>query len=824
MKGDRKRRPAAGVRPEAITALQAFSRSAGVIAAAIGGVVLIGGWLFDMTRLRSIPLGSVSMKANTALGLVAGGIALWSLQEGAGGFRRGAGRFCAALTAVIGILTLAEYGLARNLGIDELLFSDRGVGAGLLPGRPSLNAALAFLLLGLAFLMLERRTRLGSHFADGFAVGAGFIALSGLVGLTIDREARGAFLPFSAIAVHTAIAILVLSVGLLAARPGRGVMRNESGGGAEGGASGTLRGVFVCALGLFLAATGTVWESFSLMQERDMRLASTHEVQANLNRLLSLVQDVETGARGFVITGDQAFLEPFESGVAALAQQQRRLDEMVRDEEMKSGVAALEPLIAERVRLARDSVELRQSQGFEAARKLEASGMGKVSMDAIRSHVSQLNERQRALLEQRFAAVRREVKYVTWLIAAVSCLSSAMLIVVFSLLFRENRLRREANLALLESEMLFRNFFELSPDLVCISDIVHGHFRRVNKAFSNVLGYSEEELLATPLMEFIHPDDWAETARVIAEQLDRGETVLSFENRYLRRDGEPVWLEWSAQPIQERGLSFGIARDITARRQAEMLIQQLSVESRERAVQLEQANRELETFSYSVSHDLRAPLRHIQGYVEMLTEALAGKLTGEAPRYLKTIRDASMEMAQLIDDLLAFSRAGRVEYSERRASLDTLVAGVLQKLERVRPDREVVWKIAPLPDVVGDPSMLKQVLANLLDNALKYSRGRNPAEIEIGCAGEEEGRSILFVRDNGVGFDMQYAQKLFGVFQRLHRADQFEGTGIGLALVRRIIARHGGRTWAEGVLDQGATFYFTLQPANAIGERLGGGL
>jgi light-regulated signal transduction histidine kinase (bacteriophytochrome) len=246
------------------------------------------------------------------------------------------------------------------------------------------------------------------------------------------------------------------------------------------------------------------------------------------------------------------------------------------------------------------------------------------------------------------------------------------------------------------------------------------------------------------------------------------------------------------------------------------LILQLNVELRDRAGQLEEANRELETFSYSVSHDLRAPLRHIQGYVEMLTAASAGQLTGEAPRYLATISDASVEMSHLIDDLLEFSRVGRVEFSERRASLDKLVKGVMQSAEWVGQARQVVWRIGPLPEVVGDPSMLRQVFVNLLGNALKYSRDRDPAVIEIGCAGEESGRAILFVRDNGAGFDMQYAHKLFGVFQRLHRTDQFEGTGIGLALVRRIIGRHGGRTWAEGATDHGATFYFTLQPASAL--------
>jgi two-component system, sensor histidine kinase and response regulator len=242
----------------------------------------------------------------------------------------------------------------------------------------------------------------------------------------------------------------------------------------------------------------------------------------------------------------------------------------------------------------------------------------------------------------------------------------------------------------------------------------------------------------------------------------------------------------------------------------------LEVRVQERTAQLEAANQELEAFSYSISHDLRAPLRHIQGYAEMLDRASEGQLSEKAQRYLKTITEASIEMGNLIEDLLAFSRMGRVEMDEAAISLDMLVSDTIRRLEMATSGRNIQWKIAPLPQVLGDPATLRQVLANLIGNAVKYSRQRDPAEIEIGCVGEEDKRAVIFVRDNGAGFDMRYVQKLFGVFHRLHRPEEFEGTGIGLAIVRRIVARHGGRTWAEGAVNHGATFYFTLKPAVAI--------
>lgn len=226
-------------------------------------------------------------------------------------------------------------------------------------------------------------------------------------------------------------------------------------------------------------------------------------------------------------------------------------------------------------------------------------------------------------------------------------------------------------------------------------------------------------------------------------------------------------------------------------------------------------NRELESFSYSVSHDLRAPLRHIDGYVELLVADSASTLSSEARRHLNVITDASRQMGDLIDDLLEFSRMNRAEMVESSVDLDSLVREAIGKLEMATEGRNIAWQVPSLPRVVGDAAMFRQVFANLLGNAVKYTRPRAAALIEIGCAGEEDGRVIVFVRDNGVGFDMQYADKLFGVFQRLHRADEFEGTGIGLANVRRIIARHGGRVWAEGKPGEGATFYFTLRPTES---------
>jgi light-regulated signal transduction histidine kinase (bacteriophytochrome) len=232
---------------------------------------------------------------------------------------------------------------------------------------------------------------------------------------------------------------------------------------------------------------------------------------------------------------------------------------------------------------------------------------------------------------------------------------------------------------------------------------------------------------------------------------------------------------------------------------------------------LREANQELEAFSYSVSHDLRAPLRHIDGFVDRLNKNPALTADEKSKRYLQIISQSARHMGNLIDDLLVFSRMGRAELRHTKLNLEHIVRDVIEGLSHELEQRQVVFKIEPLPVVCADPAMLRQVLVNLIGNAVKYTRPREQAEIEIRCVETPE-EFVVSVRDNGVGFDMEYAQKLFGVFQRLHRAEEFEGTGIGLANVRRIIQRHGGRTWAESKVNEGATFYFTLPNKKEINE------
>lgn len=368
--------------------------------------------------------------------------------------------------------------------------------------------------------------------------------------------------------------------------------------------------------------------------------------------------------------------------------------------------------------------------------------------------------------------------------------------------------------ALRSSEARYRTLFSSIDQGFCIIEMIFDErgkpidyrFLEVNPSFEKQTGLSDA--VGRRMREIApgHEEHWFEIYGRIAVTGEgvRFQNEAAALNRwydvYAFRIGEPL--------NRQVGILFD---DITERKRAEDQIARLNADLQASHARITEANKELEAFSYSVSHDLRAPLRHVQGYVAMLERATAGQLSKEAQRYLHVIAEASTKMGQLIDDLLAFSRMSRTEMNESSVDLNAMVGEAIRLSEADGKDRNVVWQIAPLPPVMADPSLIRQVLLNLIGNAVKYSRQRDPARIEVGHAGDEGDRAVVFVKDNGAGFDMQYAHKLFGVFQRLHGAEEFEGTGIGLAIVQRVVARHGGRVWAEGAVGEGATFYFTLR-------------
>jgi PAS domain S-box-containing protein len=400
-------------------------------------------------------------------------------------------------------------------------------------------------------------------------------------------------------------------------------------------------------------------------------------------------------------------------------------------------------------------------------------------------------------------------------------LAFASLITAFTRVRRgvERELRQARDKLQAEVEVRTRqaSLLNLTHDTIFVRDMAD-NITYWNRGAQELYGWTDEQAIGKQTIELLRTQ-FPKPFEEIREELllaDRWEGEL----RNTKADGTEVIVSsrWSLQRNEQQQpvAVLETNNDITDRKRIEEEIRELNKDLQKRTVELEAVNKELEAFAYSTSHDLRAPLRHMAGYAELLQKNAFSSLDEKSRRYMTMIRESAKRMGTLIDDLLTFSRLGRTETKKARVSLDELVADAVNDIRQETDGRNIVWKIATLPEVYGDPSMFKVVLVNLISNAVKFTRTRSQAEIEIGQSGGTSVEVIVFIRDNGVGFNMKYVNKLFGVFQRLHRSETFEGTGIGLATVQRIIHRHGGRVWAEGLVDGGATFYFSAPKSRSV--------
>ncbi|WP_407742689.1 sensor histidine kinase [Hyalangium sp.] len=343
------------------------------------------------------------------------------------------------------------------------------------------------------------------------------------------------------------------------------------------------------------------------------------------------------------------------------------------------------------------------------------------------------------------------------------------------------------------------------------------HTTYVNRYLAQLLGYSVEEMLGKHLFTFL-PEEGQRHARSLLEPGPNAPAVEVHDRKFLRRDGTVLWTTISTTPmIDEQGRYLGalaMITDITQRREAEEQVRRLNAELEqriaERTAQLEYSNHELEAFAYTVAHDLRSPLRSIASFSDALLEDCAGQLDAVGEDYLRRIIGGSKRMSELIDGILALSRVNSTQLVCRPCDLSAMASSIVEQLQGLQPERAVKLNVQPGLVEEGDPHLLRSVLENLLSNAWKFTRERPVAEIELSATQDERGVRTYVVRDNGAGFDMAYGDKLFGVFQRLHAQAEFEGNGVGLATVQRIIRRHGGRIWGEGQPGEGARFFFTL--------------
>ena len=537
----------------------------------------------------------------------------------------------------------------------------------------------------------------------------------------------------------------------------------------------------------------------------------TYEVIAALEQGRANLTDAESSQRAFLLTGDERFFldsSNAQSNVGGWIGNLRHLTSDNPDEQKR--LDELEPLITQRLAMLNNRMELRRENGIQAAADAVATREGTDLSAQIKQRLDEMRVTESQLLQGRQETQRADATIIEGLVVCGALAACVLGLIAFSMTRRDLRLRARAELGLMENRARLQSILDNMPAIIYLKDL-EGRYLFVNRQFLKVDGLLTEKVIGKTIFD-ITPREHAEIAHAHHQKILATQCAMEAEETVMRPDGLHTHLAVKF-PIRDAGGKVigtgGISTDITERKANEEERQRLTDELKRHATQLELANKELEAFSYSVSHDLRAPLRHIDGFVKLLDKTANSSLDERGRRFLDIIADSAHRMGNLIDDLLAFSRMGRVEMRHARVECDALIHEVMDSLKSDMEGRNIEWKIAKLPQIQADAAMLRQVWANLIGNAVKYTRPRDPARIEIGC--NENGKEVVFyICDNGVGFDMQYVNKLFGVFQRLHRVEEFEGTGIGLANVQRIILRHHGRVWAEGRVNEGSKFFFSV--------------
>jgi PAS domain S-box-containing protein len=545
----------------------------------------------------------------------------------------------------------------------------------------------------------------------------------------------------------------------------------------------------------------------------DERVTHSAQVRAEAAELAYRVRDIEAAALALAaeIPGS-IFRQRASEGLAQLSPQIEKLKALVGDNpDQLVRVGQLQSLIEGRRRLTEEALlEIDTGRFAEARDALRRAADQYRIREAVRD-VAVVEER---LFETRMRQAQNKRRAAEWLAIFAATAQIVLLGVVLWLWERQIRERlaaeRDARKAVSRAQAIFHSVRE--PIVLLDRDLKVLMF---NSAFAEV--YSVEAADGAPrALAEIGDGVWNDAVLLqrLGDVVSRDRELWDHEVRQRLGEGQERNVVVNARrmrlPDRHDSVVLMTVADLTAHKRAEQQIRELARQLEGKVEQVSEVNRELEAFSYSVSHDLRAPLRHVAGFADKLDRHLADDADDRTRHYLDVIRNSATRMAGLIEDLLVYSRLGRHALRLQPVDMQTMVEEVRQMLVADAAGRQVDWRIQPLPVVIGDDNMLRQVWQNLLGNALKYSANRERAKIEVTSRLLDDGSVQFSVKDNGAGFDMAYAGKLFGVFQRLHKASEFPGSGIGLANVRRILARHGGRVWAEAAPDQGATFHFTL--------------
>lgn len=570
------------------------------------------------------------------------------------------------------------------------------------------------------------------------------------------------------------------------------------------------------AFGLFvLGAIGTLSYWNAAREERDRAwIGHTQLVLDSIDALGRHISDAESATRGYALTGNDVYLDSQRQAAADLSAAFAELQRLTADNpDQQRNLDALGPLIQAKKERMDEALQARKTGGLSGVADLAKQGAGRILMTQITGRLAKMTT-----IEQRLLQKRTVESSLTFRITKITIVSGTTLAILFLLfaglgIHRQFAERQRAEQALRSSEERFRL---MAADVLTYAILTldpRGYITSWNAGAQRIKGYREDEIIGRHFSCFYPEDAAAAGSPGEALRIAADEGRWEEEGLRVRSDNSMFWAHVVITAMRDstgRLVGFSkVTRDLTERKRSEERVRELNRALEQRVQDLVASNRELDAFTYTLAHDLRAPLRHINGFAKLLRESAEAKMNDEEARFVGNIVKSSEEMGTLVDELLSFARIGRTDIRHESVDLARVVGDVRGRLGPEIQDRLLIWEVGELPGVTGDPVLLRQALMNLLSNAVKFTQARSDARIAIGGY-NGDGNITVFVRDNGIGFDMKYADRLFEVFQRLHDPERFEGVGVGLAIVRRIVERHGGRVWAEGRPDFGATFYFSL--------------